>query len=187
MEVEHERLARRDALTGLANRLQLDETLDKALSTAAPQVAVVCLDLDRFKAVNDAFGHPVGDTLLVEAARRLQACAKPGDTIVRVGGDEFTIVRPRYETHGEVERLAQSLTTAFRKPFLLAGQMMLVHTSVGVAMALQDGSSRRELIEKADAALYRAKAEGRNRHAFASPLPDVQSTHAAGKSATGRT
>jgi diguanylate cyclase (GGDEF)-like protein len=162
-------LALHDALTDLPNRVLLAERLNQALVHArrhgdAP--AVLCLDLDRFKEVNDAPGHPVGDLLLREVAARLRACTRETDTVARLGGDEFAVVQVGASQPAEAEALCGRLLEVLGAPCRLDGQEVVVGASVGVALAPVDGDDPATLLRHADIALYRAKGEGRGTFRF---------------------
>ena len=154
-----------DPLTGLANRALFHDHLQSALIRHAQHsrnLAVLFLDLDRFKLVNDDLGHATGDQLLVQAGQRLQEAVRPADTIARLGGDEFAILLDGVDDSREVDAVAQRILGHFSIPFRL-GTEITVTTSIGIA--LTDGSdSAHELLRQADAALYRAKGRGRNRY-----------------------
>jgi len=161
-------LANYDTLTGLPNRALLSERLGRAIVRARRQetrVAVLFLDLDRFKEVNDSLGHAEGDALLVQAAARLRELMRETDTICRLGGDEFVLLLPDTGQPG-ASRLASKVVAAFDQPFIVAGHSLRVTVSVGVALYPHDGATFGELLKNADAALYRAKHEGRNTWAF---------------------
>ena len=159
-------LAQHDALTGLPNRALLLDRLRQALRQARRErgrIAVVMLDLDDFKAVNDALGHPGGDRFLSAVAARLRATVRESDTLARFGGDEFTLVQTRLgDLHGAAV-LADKIIAALAQPFVIDGQVMRITTSIGVAVYPEQGTAPETLMEHADIALYRAKAEGRNR------------------------
>jgi diguanylate cyclase (GGDEF)-like protein/PAS domain S-box-containing protein len=157
-------LAHHDSLTGLANRHLLSDRLGQALALAARQdhcVAVLALDLDRFKLVNDLLGHVAGDAVLTEVARRLRACVRGIDTIARVGGDEFVIVQPAIADASAAEALAQRVIAAICEPFDIEGQPVSIGTSVGLALYPSDSQEADDLLKQADIALYRSKAGGR--------------------------
>lgn len=156
-------LAHHDALTGLPNRLALSERTDAAIAACGvggESLAVLCLDLDRFKDINDTFGHAIGDQLLVELANRLRPILPPTATLARLGGDEFAVLLPTTPSHDAIEQLAAALLAAICLSSSIAGIDHQVSASIGIAVA--DGSvSREELMRRADVALYRAKAAGR--------------------------
>ena len=164
--IEH--LAYYDALTDLPNRALLAQRAELALALAArhrTELAVLFLDLDRFKEVNDSLGHAEGDTLLVAVAARLQALVRVEDTICRLGGDEFVLLLPDARQEGAL-RVADKLLAAFRQPFAVAGHTLGVTVSIGIALYPHDGADFSELLKNADTALYRAKQEGRNTRLF---------------------
>jgi diguanylate cyclase (GGDEF)-like protein/PAS domain S-box-containing protein len=160
-------MAHHDALTGLANRVLFLKSVDEALARLRrfdETFNIVVLDLDQFKAVNDTLGHPVGDMLLKEAAVRLRACTRETDIVARLGGDEFAILQRTDGDQGNQARtLSERLLEAIQQPFDHEGTKLVVGTSIGVALAPQDGNSADHLLKNADLALYRAKSEGRNR------------------------
>ncbi len=158
-----ERLAFHDALTGLANRHLLLDHLQLALAQSRREeksVAVLFLDLDGFKVINDSLGHSVGDQLLQAVAKRLQGHVRIGDTLARFGGDEFTIVVRQMNSAGDAARVAQTLQGAFREPFVLDGRDLFVTASIGISVHPQDGADAETLIKNADTAMYRAKEQG---------------------------
>ena len=165
-------LAHHDALTELPNRALLCDSLDQALQHGTARVAVLSLDLDGFKGVNDRYGHPAGDALLVAVAQRLRALIEGGDQVARFGGDEFVILDATYTDQGAVEVLAQAIVRALSTPFPLAGDDVTVGVSIGIAFAPSDGESAATLIKNADAALYRAKGDGRGAYRFFAPEMD---------------
>ena len=147
-----------DALTGLANRVLLRERLGELVDGAAAGStgAILCLDLDDFKAVNDTLGHPAGDQLLVEVARRLQSCCRPHDTVARLGGDEFAILLERLSAQEDAIKVVERIIDDLRQPFVVFGQQVTSHASVGIAF-LRPGQDPDELIRHADQAMYAAK------------------------------
>jgi diguanylate cyclase (GGDEF)-like protein len=159
-------LAHHDALTGLANRVLLRERLNEALSSADQGLAVLCLDLDNFKDINDTLGHPLGDALLKRVAERLRGTLREGDIVARMGGDEFTIVQADPGQPDAAIALASRLITNLSAPYEVEGQRMIIGTSIGVALAPHDGLDVDDLLRSADMALYRAKAEGRGLYRF---------------------
>ncbi|MGH7119665.1 MAG: putative bifunctional diguanylate cyclase/phosphodiesterase [Acetobacteraceae bacterium] len=168
-------MARHDALTGLANRVLLQERLDEALARArrTDPCAVLFLDLDHFKTINDAQGHRSGDRLLCAVAVRLRELMRETDTIARVGGDEFVVVQERVRQPAHATALAGRLLEELARPFNLDGRPVSAAASIGIAVAPQDGADADTLLKNAGIALDRAKAEGRSRHCFFEPEMDV--------------
>ncbi|GAY24644.1 hypothetical protein SFOMI_5229 [Sphingobium fuliginis] len=165
-------LARHDPLTGLSNRLALREAFFASLETSrrsGDQLAIHYLDLDGFKAVNDAYGHPAGDQLLVEVARRLIATVRTDDVVSRLGGDEFILVQSHVQHQDQAELLARRVIRQLSEPYMIAGVEMRVSVSVGISMAPQFGLDLERLIGCADAALYRSKARGKAQVHFCGP------------------
>ncbi|HSA81469.1 MAG TPA: diguanylate cyclase [Geminicoccaceae bacterium] len=159
-------LAHHDALTNLPNRALLLDRLHQALREARRergQIAVLMLDLDHFKAINDTLGHPVGDRLLCAVADRLRTTLRESDTLARFGGDEFTLVQTRLHEPGGAGVLAAKILASLALPFLIDGRELRTTTSIGIAVCPEHGTEPEPLIEHADVALYRAKAGGRNR------------------------
>jgi diguanylate cyclase (GGDEF)-like protein len=155
-----------DLLTGLHNRLSLQIEMTKALhqaQTKGTQVAMLMVDLDRFKEVNDTRGHAGGDELLAQAAGRLQACVRAGDFVARAGGDEFVLLLPQLDSVTTAEALGQRVLAEMGRGFSVLGQLSYVSASIGIAVYPQDGGHPEELMQHADQALYQAKARGRNR------------------------
>jgi diguanylate cyclase (GGDEF)-like protein len=161
-------MARHDALTGLANGVRLKECLADAISQASPQdgVAVLSLDLGRFKEVNDTLGHAVGDGLLKSVAARLRSCIGETDTVARVGGDEFAVVQIGANQPVDATALATRLIESIGAPHIVEGQEVEVSTSIGIAVLSIDGANPDELLRNANLALHRAKMEGRGTHRF---------------------
>ena len=158
-------LAHYDSLTGLPNRLLFHDRLQHALVQARRQqrgVAVMLLDLDRFKYINDTLGHDVGDALLTQVAQRLQTCVRAGDTVSRLAGDEFALVLPGVTHADRVSRLAQRVHQTLNAPFAVGGQHLFVSASIGVTLYPNDQQSLEGLLKNADIAMYRAKESGRN-------------------------
>ena len=157
-------LARHDALTGLLNRHALLERLDVALDTAAQQrstLAVVYIDLDRFKPVNDLHGHAAGDTLLIQVSKRMLGEIHSSDTLARIGGDEFVMILATEPQPKVVSAIATRVIEALRKPFDIEGHRFEIGASVGIALYPDDGGNADTLMRAADAAMYRVKEEGR--------------------------
>jgi diguanylate cyclase (GGDEF)-like protein/PAS domain S-box-containing protein len=164
-EQQIEYQAYHDALTGLANRRLFQEHLTLALALAGRRrrlVAVLFLDLDHFKLVNDTLGHTLGDALLREVGVRLKRAVREGDTVARVGGDEFTIVLQDLEKKEDAASVAQKVIRAVSEPVIIDGHRLYVTTSVGVTVFPDDGEDAETLLKNADNAVYRAKAQGRN-------------------------
>jgi len=164
-EARIEFLAHHDPLTDLPNRLLLRDRLERAIAQgerAGSRVALLFIDLDRFKTVNDSLGHPVGDRLLREAAMRLRKCVRDMDTVSRQGGDEFLIVLTELRDGDDVTRVAESILAAMSEPFSLDGHDVAISCSVGVAVYPEDGQGFDELLKKSDIAMYHAKEAGRN-------------------------
>ena len=162
-------MAHHDSLTGLPNRTLFHEQLANALrrTTRREQIAVLYLDLDHFKDVNDTLGHPIGDGLLKEVAARLLECVREGDTVARLGGDEFAIVQADSELQlSGVTALAGRLIEVIGAPYLIEGHQVVVGTSIGISLAPDDGKDPHALLKNADLALYRAKADGRGAFRF---------------------
>ena len=161
-------LAHHDALTDLPNRVLLEERIETALANAGPEgrVAVLCLDLDRFKEVNDTLGHARGDLLMQAVAQRLRQSVNKGDTVARTGGDEFAIVHAMREGVEDSEILAARLVDEIGAPFHIDGHRLDIGTSIGLAISPSDGMGTETLLKHADVALYRAKADGRGTYCY---------------------
>lgn len=158
-----------DALTGLPNRRMLRDRLGQHMlrcDRERLQLALLFIDLDHFKAVNDTLGHEGGDRLLVEAAQRLQHCVRASDTVARMGGDEFTVVLPQLRNAREVERIVQAILRAMARPFHFGDEHAFVTASIGITYYPGDGQSVDDLLRQADQALYVAKDGGRNRFGY---------------------
>jgi len=162
-------MARHDALTDLGNRLLFRDSLEEALSELAGKesVAVLCIDLDRFKNVNDTLGHPVGDALLQAVADRLRSCISQNDIAARFGGDEFAIIQlgPVQQPDAAAD-LARRIVRIVGEPYEIDGQQIIIGASVGIAVAPLDGTHADTLLKNADMALYTAKADGRGVYRF---------------------
>jgi diguanylate cyclase (GGDEF)-like protein/PAS domain S-box-containing protein len=164
-------LAHYDALTDLPNRVLFREKLEQALKDLKPgvQLAVLYIDIDEFKSVNDALGHPVGDELLKSVARRLRSCLGVSDIAARLGGDEFAVIQHPAQGAADTERLVESIYRAIRQPLECAGHLITTDASVGIAMAPRDGIHLDQLLKNADLALYGAKGDGRRTYRFFEP------------------
>ncbi len=160
-------MAHHDMLTGLPNRVRLQADLERTLAErqADAPVAVFCLDLDRFKSINDTLGHPVGDGLLTQVGERLRACAE-GATVARLGGDEFAVVQSGRSQPVGATVLAERIIAALSAPYEVNGFQVVAGVSIGIAIAPGDGSTAEDLLKNADLSLYRAKASGRGTHRF---------------------
>ncbi|WVT76295.1 EAL domain-containing protein (plasmid) [Sinorhizobium chiapasense] len=172
-QVHH--MARHDALTGLPNRQFVREAFDHLMDkcTGTAEAAVLSLDLDGFKTVNDAYGHAVGDLLLRRVADRLRQCVEQTDIIARLGGVEFLVVRPGMHRSEDVLRLARRIIDSVGVPYDLEGTHADIGVNIGLAFAPRDGQSADELIKAADIALYRAKSNGRGSYAQFEPGMDT--------------
>jgi diguanylate cyclase (GGDEF)-like protein/PAS domain S-box-containing protein len=167
-----ERLAQHDFLTGLPNRVLLLDRVGQAVAQArrsCKHVALLFVDLDRFKHVNDSLGHEAGDRLLKEIAGRLKACVRAGDTVCRQGGDEFVVLLPEAPGINEVAHIAEKLLEACRRRYTIDGQDVHVGASIGISLFPDDGIDVDALTRNADAAMYHAKAIGRNNFQFYTP------------------
>jgi diguanylate cyclase (GGDEF)-like protein len=161
-----------DALTDLPNRLLFTEHLSPELAQARRQsrpLAVLFLDLDHFKVINDTLGHAVGDQLLQEVAQRLKAGLRQTDTLARVGSDEFTILLPELASPVDATRVAEKLLGVVSSPVILGGRELSVTASIGIALYPSDGKDAESLLQNADIAMYRAKDVGRNQYELSSP------------------
>jgi diguanylate cyclase (GGDEF)-like protein len=162
-------LAHHDDLTGLPNRLLFNYQLHKALARAhraGTTAAVLFLDLDRFKIINDTLGHDAGDTVLRQIANHLRACVRGTDTLARVGGDEFTLLVEQSFEAQDFNAIAQKLLTAMSSPLTVNGNVYQLSGSIGIALYPKDGSDGASLLKNADIAMYRAKSSGRNTYQF---------------------
>ena len=166
-EAQAQHLAFHDVLTGLPNRALIDERLTQALARTTrlrSQAALLLLDLDRFKNINDTYGHHAGDDLIIEVSHRLTTLLREADTVGRIGGDEFVIVIEEIQSTDQINALCQGIIDALAEPYTLLGSEAWIGVSIGVAVAPQDGQDRQELMRKADIALYEAKNEGRGQY-----------------------
>ncbi len=169
-------MARHDALTRLPNRTLFAERMEQAIQRLEEGVgfAVFCLDLDRFKEVNDTWGHAVGDELLRAVGDRLRGCVRATDTVCRLGGDEFAVIQTTSRSREEMDAFARRIIEVSGRPYDLDGCRATVGISVGIAVAPQDGRTADMLIRNADTALYRAKSDGRGAWRFFEPEMDAR-------------
>ena len=180
LQESHQRLrtlAENDALTGLANRYYFDESLRAAIPRAKrmnDQLALLFLDLDNFKIINDSLGHVMGDQVLKEVARRLLSVVRSGDIVCRLGGDEFAILAHNFETQESVAQLAQRILNDLRQPILVNNTENIISTSIGIATYPDAGSNASDLLKAADLAMYRAKRGGRDTYQFFSQSLQAQ-------------
>ncbi len=161
-------MAHHDPLTNLPNRVLFRDRLQGALARAkrGEAMALLCLDLDRFKPINDSYGHAVGDALLVAVAERLRATARATDTVARLGGDEFVVIQVGLRDRAEAGVLARRITKVLAEPYDIAGTTLNIGASIGISIAPEDGEDPHDLLRKADDALYRCKTEGRGNFAY---------------------
>jgi len=165
--VQH--LAHHDPLTGLPNRFSLHEWLAQALASAKRNetlLALMLIDLDNFKSINDTLGHPTGDQLLVQVAQRFVASVRQSDLVARLGGDEFVVVLPDVDSPTDVAHVADKILHAVSEPYLIEGQELRTSPSIGICLYPADAEESQDLIKKADVAMYHAKAQGRGNYQF---------------------
>jgi diguanylate cyclase (GGDEF)-like protein len=174
-ELEARNLAGHDPLTGLPNRRFFAEKLDECLRSASDtqRLAVLMLDLDGFKMINDTHGHAVGDKTLSEFAHRITAILRANSVLARIGGDEFAIVMPRIDSLDDPTNLARRIAAAVAEPFVIGNVSAQFGVGIGIAIAPNDGSDPEELLRRADRALYRAKGAGRSSVRFFEPEMDT--------------
>ena len=166
-EAQAQHLAFHDVLTGLPNRALVEDRLTQALALATrneQRVALLLIDLDRFKTINDTYGHHAGDELIIEVGHRLTSLVRSSDTVGRIGGDEFVIVLPEVENIGQAQALGKRIIEALGQPYMLLGSEAWIGASIGLVLAPRDGMDRLELMRKADIALYEAKNNGRGQY-----------------------
>ncbi|HSV29660.1 MAG TPA: EAL domain-containing protein [Candidatus Omnitrophota bacterium] len=171
-------LAYFDVLTGLPNRRLFTDRLQVAIANAhrhGGRLAIMFLDLDLFKRINDTLGHGIGDRVLVETAQRIGHCIREGDTVARLGGDEFVVLLPELDHVEDVAKLAERVITHVKQPFLVDGHELYVTTSIGIAVYPDDGTSHETLVKNADTAMYRAKDLGRNSYQLYTPAMNARS------------
>ena len=174
-QVKH--LAFHDPLTNLPNRLLFNDRLTLAVAQAHrhnQRLAVLFLDLDRFKTINDSLGHSVGDELLRQVAERIQEHVREGDTVARLGGDEFTLLVPGITAEEDAAKIARKICEAIHDPFWIDGRELFVTTSVGVSVYPSDGHDSETLIRNADSAMYRAKEQGRDNYQLYTPAMNAK-------------
>jgi diguanylate cyclase (GGDEF)-like protein len=183
-------LAYHDTLTALPNRLVFTDRLALAVSQAQRQgsrLAVLFLDLDHFTVINDSLGHSLGDQLLQQVSGRLTGCLRAGDTVARLGGDEFTLLLPGVQGPAEAERVARKVLDTLREPYRLEGRELFVTASMGISLYPEDGEDADTLVRNADAAMYRAKEQGRDSHRlYAPPMNEMATERLAMESALRR-
>ncbi|MGK2950871.1 MAG: putative bifunctional diguanylate cyclase/phosphodiesterase, partial [Thiobacillus sp.] len=170
-------MAQHDALTDLPNRLLFTDRLHVALAQSersGKRLALMFMDLDHFKKLNDVFGHDLGDRVLCEVATRLTACVRAADTVSRQGGDEFLVVLPEIETEQDAARVAEKLIAAVAAPFMLGGTEVVLSGSIGIACCPENGRDTETLLRNADVAMYVAKDRGRGRYQFYSAEMNVR-------------
>jgi diguanylate cyclase (GGDEF)-like protein/PAS domain S-box-containing protein len=169
-------LAHYDALTDLPNRVLFREQIERELHNVAggQQFALLYIDIDEYKGINDSLGHHVGDELLKEIAASLKGCTRPGDLIARLGGDEFAVIRTAVSGRADVEEFVNRIYAAIRQPYRCLGHHLSTDASIGIALAPDDGTEIDQLIKHADLAMYAAKAEGRRTWRFFEPAMDAR-------------
>lgn len=174
----NEQLAHYDSLTTLPNRRMFGSLLERGIANAEryqKQLAVLFIDLDRFKNINDTMGHAAGDVLLTEVAQRLKGCVRASDTVARLGGDEFVILLAEVGSDADAGRVAQNVLAAILKPLLLLGQEYRVTASMGISVYPAGGEDEQTLMKNADVAMYRAKEDGKNNYKFYSASMNAHS------------
>ncbi|MEA2488413.1 MAG: hypothetical protein QOH21_205 [Acidobacteriota bacterium] len=175
LEIEH--LAYHDALTGLPNRPLFVDRLIVAIAQAhrnEAKLAVLFLDLDRFKDINDSLGHTLGDSLLKSVAERIRRCVREGDTVACFGGDEFTLLIPRVDHIEDAAKIAQKIIETLKIPFLIHEHELFVTTSIGISLFPEDGLDPETLVRNADTAMYRAKEQGRDNYQLYAPAMNAR-------------
>jgi diguanylate cyclase (GGDEF)-like protein len=175
LEIEH--LAYHDALTGLPNRPLFVDRLIVSIAQAHrnnAKLAVLFLDLDRFKDINDSLGHTLGDSMLKSVAERIRRCVREGDTVARFGGDEFTLLIPRVDHVEDAAKIAQKIIETLKIPFLIQEHELFVTTSIGISLFPEDGLDPETLVRNADTAMYRAKEQGRDNYQLYAPAMNAR-------------
>jgi len=163
-------LAHHDSLTALPNRILFYDRLNQAITRAhrdKESIAVLFLDLDGFKTINDTLGHDVGDEMLRETAKRIVACVRDSDTVARLGGDEFMVILCNVKTPSSVDRVAKTILESIAQPFILNGKECTVSVSIGISLYPDNEETADRLVKIADAAMYMAKHSGKNCYHFA--------------------
>jgi diguanylate cyclase (GGDEF)-like protein len=168
-------MAHYDALTDLPNRVLFREQIERELkkATSGGQFALLYIDIDEFKGINDSLGHHVGDELLKTVANRIRGCIRPTDLIARLGGDEFAVIQTGVHSVADVEGFVSRIYEEIRQPYECLGHQLSTDASIGIALAPQDGTELDQLIKNADLAMYAAKSGGRRIHRFFEPAMDA--------------
>ncbi len=182
LAAHYQHRALHDPLTGLPNRAFLLERLERTLTTVIArrgQCALLFLDLDHFKHINDSLGHAAGDELLIDVSRRLRTCVRPCDVVARLGGDEFTVLLPQIQRLRDAKRVARRIIKALQQPFFLHGQRVEINTSIGIACAPAHVATAEDLLQAADAAMYHVKEQGRGAYAVFHPEETYPLSHCA--------
>ncbi|MEJ2622457.1 MAG: diguanylate cyclase [Candidatus Thiodiazotropha sp.] len=162
-------MAHHDPLTGMPNRLLFVDRLQQAIFKAKrnnSMCALLFIDLDRFKQINDSFGHPTGDLILKDTAKRLHSMIREVDTIARIGGDEFTVILDQIVKTQDIVKIAEKLLDSFSHGFMILDKELFLTSSIGISIFPQDGDDPNILIRNADSAMYKAKQMGRNAYSF---------------------
>ena len=176
LEEKMKHMATHDELTGLANRVLLKDRINTAISfhqRQQLQIAVLFIDLDGFKTINDTHGHDVGDELLVQVAEKLKSCVRQSDTVVRFGGDEFVLLLTGLHNKSEAAYIADKVLKLMQQPFQLSAERVYIGCSIGIAMYPDDGVTDNDLLKIADTLMYRVKANGKNHYVFNSDTNDL--------------
>jgi diguanylate cyclase (GGDEF)-like protein len=171
-------MAYHDALTGLPNRLLFNDRMNVSMSAAQrnnKRFAVMMLDLDKFKHINDSMGHSIGDQLLQSVGNRLRGRLRKSDTVARMGGDEFMLLLPEINQREDAEIIAKKIVDSFQRPFILGNNDLKVTTSIGIAVYPDDGADFDTLKKSADIAMYKAKEKGRNNFQCFATAPEQKS------------
>ena len=179
IEERLEHLAHYDTLTGLPNRSLLRDRMEQAVERAIrinTKVAMLYLDLDHFKDINDTLGHAAGDALLRAVAQRMKTCVRGVDTIARLGGDEFVVLVPDINDAGDIDTVAEKLMTTLVQPYIIEDQSVVSTPSMGISIYPDDGHQMDDLMKHADAAMYKAKQSGRGNFKFFNALTSPKTT-----------